>query len=91
MVINFVIYFRSQILSYDQKQLKSDKHLLVYANIEMAILSRCHRKDYARALSFLHTARDKFSDYDFDGRIQLIINQEISFSKAARRQSKADN
>ena len=56
----------------------------------MAILARSHHKNADQSISFLHTARDKFSDYDFDGRLQLIINRELLLAKKFKRQTKLE-
>ncbi|KAI6656676.1 Tetratricopeptide repeat protein 39C [Oopsacas minuta] len=76
------------ILSSGVKALKNEKHILVCANIELSVLARIHRKDANLSIGYLHTARDKFSDYDYDGRLQLIINRELTLAKKFRRQSK---
>ncbi|CAF0814161.1 unnamed protein product [Adineta ricciae] len=55
----------------DDSKLVFTKYILPFASCELGILEYLHHQNTERAKELLTRAKDKYSDYDFDNRLQI--------------------
>ncbi|UJR35645.1 hypothetical protein I4U23_028395 [Adineta vaga] len=55
----------------DDSKLNFTRYILPFASCELGILEYLHRQDTERAKELLTRAKEKYSDYDFDNRLQI--------------------